>query len=180
MEDTNNQILPFRSFILEQIGFVVFQLQYNGKEDSLTLSFDEFLSTLGDAESMGFNVGWLKSRIIAFRDLKKAGPSIHASLTLFQQLRVKRIACINRAKETKSIIDLHNTLITQLQESLAKLQEDLSSKPEASSAPQTQLEGVAAEQSSLDKEIEKLEGELGALSHPNFSLENISALADII
>ena len=110
--DTSKWTLPLRSFMLERIGFVMSQLQSKGKEDSLTLSFDEFLSTLGDAESMGFNVGWLKSHIIVFRDLKKAGPSIHASLTLFQQLRVKRIACINRAKETKSIVDLHNTLIT--------------------------------------------------------------------
>ena len=77
-------------------------------------------------------------------------------------------------------IKAHNTSITQLQESITKLQEDLLSKQKASSAIQTQLEGAAAEQSSLDKEIEKLEGELGALSHPNFSLENISALADII
>ena len=82
--DTSKWTLPLRSFMLERIGFVVSQLQSKGKEDSLTLSFDEFLSTLGDAGSMGFNVGWLKSRIIAFRDLKKAGPSIHASLTLFQ------------------------------------------------------------------------------------------------
>ena len=43
-----------------------------GKKDSLTLSFDEFLSTLGDAESMGFNVEWLKSHVIALKDLKKA------------------------------------------------------------------------------------------------------------
>ena len=101
MEDTNNQILPFRSFILEQIRFVVFQLQYNGKEDSLTLSFDEFLSTLGDAESMGFNVKWLKSHVIVLKDLKKVGPFVYASLSPLQQLRAKRTSCINKAKETK-------------------------------------------------------------------------------
>lgn len=129
---------------------------------------------------MGFNVGWLKSRLIALRDLKKAGPSVHASLTLLQQLRVKRISCINKAKETKSAAKADNTLITQLQESKAKLQEDLSSKQEASFSLQTQLEGVAVEQRSLDKEIEKFEGELGALSHLDFSLENISTVADII
>ena len=42
--------------MLEWIGFVMSQLQSKGKEDSLTLSFDEFLSTLGDDESIGFNV----------------------------------------------------------------------------------------------------------------------------
>jgi len=56
----------------------------------------------------------------------------------------------------------------------------LSSKQEASSALQTQLEGVVVKQNSLDKEIEKLEAELGALRHPYFSLKNISALKDII
>ena len=56
----------------------------------------------------------------------------------------------------------------------------LTSNQEANSALQTQLEGVTAEWSSLRKEIEKLEGELGALSHPNFSLENISSLTNII
>ena len=42
--------------MLGQIGFVVSQLQSKGKEDSLTLSFDELLSTLGDVEGMSFNI----------------------------------------------------------------------------------------------------------------------------
>ena len=73
MEDTNKWILLFMSFMLEQIGFVVSQLQSKGKEDSLTLSFDEFLSILGDAQSIGFNVEWLKIHVIALKDLKKVG-----------------------------------------------------------------------------------------------------------
>ena len=67
--------------MLRRVGFVVSQLQSKGKEDNLTLSFDELLSTLGDAEGIGFNVGWLKSCAIALRDLKKAGPSVRASLS---------------------------------------------------------------------------------------------------
>jgi len=70
--------------MLERIGFVISQLQSKDKEDSMTSSFDEFLSTLGDAKSMGFNVEWLKSRVIALRDLKMAQPSIYASLSLLQ------------------------------------------------------------------------------------------------
>ena len=70
--------------MLERIGFVISQLQSKDKEDSMTFSFDEFLATLGDAESMGFNVEWLKSRVIALRDLKMAQPSIYASLSLLQ------------------------------------------------------------------------------------------------
>ena len=73
--------------MLERIRFVLSQLQFKGKEDNLTFSFNEFLSTLGDAKSMSFNVEWLKSCVIALRDLKRAGPSIHASLSLLQQLR---------------------------------------------------------------------------------------------
>ena len=146
--------------MLGRIGFVVSQLQSKGKEDSLTLSFDELLSTLGDVEGMSFNIEQLKSRVIA--------------------LRAKRISCVNKAKETKSAIEVHNTLITLLQESMVKLQEDLSSVQEANSTLQTQLEGVTAEQSSLDKAIEKLECELGALSHLDFSLDNISTLIDIV
>ena len=146
--------------MLGRIGFVVSQLQSKGKEDSLTLSFDELLSTLGDVEGMSFNIEQLKSRVIT--------------------LRAKRISCVNKAKETKSTIEVHNTLITLLQESMVKLQEDLSSVQEANSTLQTQLEGVTTEQSSLDKAIEKLECELGALSHLDFSLDNISTLIDIV
>ena len=129
------------------------KLQSKSKEDSLTLSFDEFLSTLGDAESTGFNVKWLKSSVIAFRDLKRARPSIHASLSLLQELRVKRTSCIKKAKETKSAIEAHNTSITHLQESITKLQKYLSSKQEASSTLQAQLKGIEVEQDSLNKEI---------------------------
>ena len=84
MGDTDKWTLPLRSFMLERIGFVISQLQSKDKEDSMTFSFDEFLSTLGDAESMGFNVEWLKSHVIALRDLKMAQPSIYASLSLLQ------------------------------------------------------------------------------------------------
>ena len=112
------------------IGFVISQLQTKGKKDSLTLSFNEFLFTLGDAKSMGLNVEWHKSRAITVRDLKRAGSSVHASLSLLQQLRAKRILCINNAEEKKLTIEAHNTLITQFQESITKLQKDLSSKQE--------------------------------------------------
>ena len=57
---------------------------------------------------------------------------------------------------------------------------ELTSKQEVSFAFQAQLEGVIAEHNSLRKKIEKLEGELGALSHPDFSFENISYLTNII
>ena len=95
-------------------------------------------------------------------------------------MRANRISCINKTKETSLAIEAHSTSITQLQESIVKLQEELSSKQEANSTLQTQLEGVSAEQSFLDKEIEKLEGELGALSHPDFSLNNTSTLTYMI
>ena len=57
---------------------------------------------------------------------------------------------------------------------------ELSSQQEASSALQTQLEGVIVERNSLRQEIEKLEGEPRALSNPDFSLENFSYLTNII
>ena len=114
MGDIDKWTLPLRSFMLERIRFVLSQLQFKGKEDSLTFSFDEFLSTLGDAESMSFNVKWLKSCVIALRDLKRAGPSVHASLSLLQQLRIKRTLCINKVEETKLAIKTHITSITQL------------------------------------------------------------------
>ena len=142
--------------MLGQIRLVVSQLQSKGKKDNLTLSFDELLSTLGDAEGIGFNVKWLKSCVIALGDLMKAWPSICASLSSLHQLRPNKISCISKAKETRSAIGAHNTSITQLQESIVKLQKELSSKLEANSALQTWLEGVSAEQSSLDKEIEKI------------------------
>ena len=89
MRDTDKWTVPLKSFMLECIGFVVSQLQSKGKEDHLTLSFDELLSTLTKANDMGFNVKWLKSNVTALRDLKKARPSVHTSLSLLQQLKVK-------------------------------------------------------------------------------------------
>ena len=56
MGDTNKWTLSLRGFMLGRIGFVISQLQSKGKENSLTLSFNELLSALGDAEGMGFNV----------------------------------------------------------------------------------------------------------------------------
>ena len=56
MGDTDRWTLFLRSFMLGRIGFVVSQLQSKGKEDSLTLSFDELLSMLGDVEGMSFNI----------------------------------------------------------------------------------------------------------------------------
>ena len=98
----------------------------------------------------------------------------------FIELRVKENSCINIAKETKPTLQVRSTSITQLQEFINKLQAKLTSQQEASSSIQTQLEGVIVERNSLRKEIEKLEGELGALSHLDFSLENISSLTNII
>jgi len=57
---------------------------------------------------------------------------------------------------------------------------ELTSKQNVSSTLQAQLEGVTVECSSLRKELEKLEGKLGALTHPDFSFENISSLTNII
>ena len=56
---------------------------------------------------------------------------------------------------------------------------ELTSQQEASSTLQTQL-GVTVEYNSLRKEIEKLEGKLGALSDPDFSLENFTFLTNIL
>ena len=72
------------------------------------------------------------------------------------------------------------TAITQLQESITKIQGDLLSAQEDYSVLQTQLEGIKVEHDSFDEEIKKLESELGALSHPDFSLENINSLTNII
>nr|XP_023929858.1 ubiquitin carboxyl-terminal hydrolase 12-like isoform X3 [Quercus suber] len=180
MKDTNKWTLSLRGFLLGQIGFVVSQLQSKGKDNCLDLPLDDFLSILSEAEGLSVNVDWLKSRVTALRDLKKAGPSVHASLSSLRKLRDKESSCINKAKETESALEVHGTSITQLQESINRLKVELTSKQEANSALQAQLEGVTAERSSLRKEIEKLEGELGALSHPDFSFENISSLTNII
>ena len=114
------------------------------------------------------------------RDLKKAGPCVHASLSSLRELRVKKNSCINKAKEAESALQVRVTSITQLQESINKLLVEITSQQEASSAFQAQLEGVTIEPNSLKKDIEKLEGELGALSDPDFSLENFSFLTNII
>ena len=57
MKDTNKWTLILRSFMLEHIGFVMSQLQSKDKVDHLTLSFDELLSTLTEADGVGSNVG---------------------------------------------------------------------------------------------------------------------------
>ena len=111
--------------MLRRVGFVVSQLQSKGKEDNLTLSFDELLSILTKANGMGFNVRWLKSHVAALRDLKKARPFVHTSLSSLQQLKVKSNSCINKAQETKLANDARITSITQFQESITKLQGDL-------------------------------------------------------
>ena len=113
------------------------------------------------------------------KDLKEVGPSVHASLSSLHELRAKESSCINKVKETESALEVHGTSITQLQESIYRLQVELTSKKGANSAFQAQLKGVTAERNSLRQEIE-LEGELGALSHPDFSFENISSLTNII
>lgn len=129
---------------------------------------------------MSFNVKGLVSHVIALRGLNKAGPSTHASLSILKHMRVKRASCITKVKETKLARKVHIILVTQLQESISKLKEDLSSKLEVGSTLDTQLKGVEEEHGSLNKEIEKLEDDLGALNHLNFSFENVNALIDII
>ena len=78
------------------------------------------------------------------------------------------------------MLQVHVTSITQLLESINKLQVELSSQQEASPALQTQIEGVIIECKSLREEIEKLESKLGALSYLDFSLENFSFLTNIL
>ena len=114
------------------------------------------------------------------RDLKEARPSVHTSLSSLHELRVKENSCIDKAKEVESALQVRATLITQLQESIKRLQVELSPQQEASFALQAQIEGVTVEHSSLRKEIEKLEDELGALSDLEFSLENFSFLTNIL
>ena len=113
------------------------------------------------------------------KDLKKVGPSVHASLSSLREFRVKETLCINKVKEAELTLQVRVTSITQLQESIKRLQVELTPQQEASSTFQTQIEGVTAEHNSLKKEIEKLEGELGALSYPDFFLENFSSLTNI-
>ena len=104
MRDTSKWTLSLRGFLLQQIGSIIYQLQLKGKEDCLALLLDNFLSILSEAESLSVNVGWLKSRVTASRDLKKAGPFVHASLSSLRELRVKENSCINKAKETESAL----------------------------------------------------------------------------
>ena len=107
------------------------------------------------------------------------GPSIHASLSSLREFRVNETLCINKVKEAELTLQARVTSITQLQESIKRLQVELTPQQEASSTLQTQIEGVTAEHNSLKKEIEKLEGELGALSDSDFFLENFSSLTNI-
>ena len=83
------------------------QLQSKGKEDCLALPLDDFLSTLSEAEDLSVNVSWLKSRVTALRDLKKAGPSVHASLSSLCELRAKESSSINKAKEIELALEVH-------------------------------------------------------------------------
>ena len=89
MKDTSKWTLSLKGFLLQQIGSIISQLQSKDKKDCLALFLDNFLSTLSEIESLSVNVGWLKSRVTALRHLKKAGPSIHASLSLLRELRVE-------------------------------------------------------------------------------------------
>ena len=88
------------------------QLPSKVKKDYLAFPLDDFLSTLSEAEGLSVNVGWLKSHVIALRDLKKAGPFIHASLSSLRELRAKESSCINKVKETESALGVHDTSIT--------------------------------------------------------------------
>ena len=132
--DTSKWTFSFRGFLLQQIWSIISQQQSKGKEDCLALPLDNFLSTLSKAESLSVNVSWLKSRVSTLRDLKKARPSVHASLPSLRELRVKENSRLNKAKETKSTLQVHVTSITQLQESINRLQVELTSQQEASSA----------------------------------------------
>lgn len=129
---------------------------------------------------MGFYVKWLMSLVSTLKDLRKVGPSTYASLSLVQQLKVKKASQAIKVEEARSAPKAHGVLVTRLQEFISKLQKDLTSKLEAGSILQAQLNGIEEEQGSLIKEIEKLERELGALSHLDFSFENVNTLTIII
>ena len=86
MRDTSKWTLSLRGFLLQQIGSIISQLQLKGKEECLALPLDNYLSTLSEAESLSVNASWLKSRVTALRDLKKARPSVHTSLSLLHEL----------------------------------------------------------------------------------------------
>jgi len=114
MRDTRKWTLSLRGFLLQQIGSIISQLQSKDKEACLALPFDNFLSTLSKVESLSVNIGWLKSCVIALRDLKKAGPSIHTSFSLLHELRDKENLYIDEAKEAESDLQVHVASITQL------------------------------------------------------------------
>ena len=114
IRDTSKWTLSLRGFLLQQIESIISQLQSKGKEDCLALPLDNFLSTLSEAESLSVNADWLKSHVTALRDLKRVGPSVHASLSSLCELRVKENSCINKAKEVESALQVHATSITQL------------------------------------------------------------------
>ena len=101
--------MSLKDFLLGQIGSVVSQLQSKVKKDYLAFPLDDFLSTLSEAEGLSVNVGWLKSHVTALRDLKKAGPSVYASLSSLRELRAKESSCINKVKETESALGVHDT-----------------------------------------------------------------------
>ena len=121
MRDINKWTLSLRGFLLQQIGSIISQLQSKDKENCLALPFDNFLSTLSEAKSLNVNADWLKSHVTALRDLKKAGPSVHTSLSSLRELGAKENSCINKAKEVESALQVHATSITQLQESIKRL-----------------------------------------------------------
>ena len=72
MRDISKWTLSLKGFLLQQIGSIISQLQSKDKEDCLALPFDNFLSTLSEAESLSVNVGWLITHVTALKDLKKA------------------------------------------------------------------------------------------------------------
>ena len=113
--------LSLRGFLLQQIGSIISQLQLKGKKDRLAFPLDDFFSALSEAEGLSVNVSWSKSRVTALRDLKKARPSVHAFLSSLRELKVKENSCINKAKEIELALQVHNTSITQLQESIKRL-----------------------------------------------------------
>ena len=53
------------------------------------------------------------------------GPSVHASLSSLRELRVKETLCINKVKEAELTLQVRVTSITQLQESIKRLQVEL-------------------------------------------------------
>nr|POF05307.1 hypothetical protein CFP56_37615 [Quercus suber] len=104
MRDTSKWTLSLRGFLLQQIGSIISQLQSKDKEDCLALPLDNFLSTVSEVESLSVNVSWLKSHVIALKDLKKARPSVHTSFSSLCELRAKENSCINKTNEVDSTL----------------------------------------------------------------------------